>query len=586
MSNWTQLGSSLIGEAIGDNFGQSIAMSSDGTTVAVGAYLNDGAGMNAGSVRVFKWNGTAWNQLGGDIDGAAAQDRFGTSVALSADGTVLAVGANQNDGASGNASDNRGHVRIYIWDVGTSTWTLDNTFVGETTGDRFGVRVALSANGRIVAIGANFNDLSGADSGRVYVYYKDISDNWALRGSSIGGLTTNSFLGTSVALSSDGNIVAMGATGYDNNNGYVQVMEWDNNTSNWVQKGSTIVGVNTLELNFPLNEPMTSTDHRPLLGNSVALSSNGLILAIGAIRDTSGGVVYPVWESGCVYVYEWVANAWSLRGPLISGVATGEEFSRSIDLSADGNILAVGADLNATAAANAGQVRIFQWSGSSWVQLGSSLNGEADPNFFGISVALSSDGSIVASGATADFSYKGKVRVFSYPLTVPCLPVGTRVLTAAGYKAVEELAQDDLIVTSEGQAVPFRVYTTDISVTTEKSAPYLIPANIFGKFPVKDLTLSPNHAFQSRPGIWQIPQYAAMMNPAIRQIGIGKPVTYYHIETPDYFKDNLVVEGTVVESFAHKQLRKGEIVYSYSPRYNGFIRSQAARQMQARLTKS
>ena len=84
-------------------------MSSDGSIVAIGAYLNDGAGTDAGHVRVYEYSGSSWSQKGGDIDGEAANDQSGYSVSLSSDGSIVAIGAYLNDGAGNGA----GHVRVY-----------------------------------------------------------------------------------------------------------------------------------------------------------------------------------------------------------------------------------------------------------------------------------------------------------------------------------------------------------------------------------------------------------------------------------------------------------------------------------------
>ena len=229
---------------------------------------------------------------------------------------------------------------------------------------------------------------------------------------------------------------------------------------------------------------------------------------------------------------------------------------------------------------------MYTWNGSTWAQRGSDIIGTSVDDFSGV-VSLSSDGSILAIGALAHNSETGQVRIYQYTTqAVSCLPAGTRVLTTNGYKAVEKLEKDDLIVTSDGKAVNYTVYVSKLKATNEITAPYLIPARTFGKFPVKDLVLSPNHAFQSRPGIWQIPKYAAQQRPAIQQINVGKPVTYYHIETPNYFEDNLVVDGTVVESYASKQVSKCEIFYSYSAKYDGLIRGRRGpNQIKERLAK-
>ena len=90
--------------------GTSVALSADGSIVAIGATLNDGqAGINSGHVRVYEYNGSSWKQKGPDIDGEAEGDESGYSVSMSADGSIVAIGARFND-ASGDSS---GHVRVY-----------------------------------------------------------------------------------------------------------------------------------------------------------------------------------------------------------------------------------------------------------------------------------------------------------------------------------------------------------------------------------------------------------------------------------------------------------------------------------------
>ena len=95
-----------------------MSLSSDGTEVAIGAWGNDATGDTAGHVRVYEWNSgtSSWDQKGGDIDGEAAGDFSGVSVSLSSDGAKVAIGAYDNDGANGLES---GHVRVYS--ITTST---------------------------------------------------------------------------------------------------------------------------------------------------------------------------------------------------------------------------------------------------------------------------------------------------------------------------------------------------------------------------------------------------------------------------------------------------------------------------------
>jgi len=165
----------------------------------------------------------------------------------------------------------------------------------------------------------------------------------------------------------------------------------------------------------------------------------------------------------------------------------------------------------------------------------------------------------------------------SYPLTitnpapnVPCFPAGTRILTASGYKAVETLAQGELVVTADGRQVPVKIYGKHLSETTTVTAPFRVPKGALGpSTPVQDLVLSPDHAFQIRKGLWMLPKRAALMSERIEQISIGNPVTYFHLECPQYLRDNLIVDGTVVESYGGKTKNP----YTYSESLKGYTRT-------------
>jgi hypothetical protein len=125
--------------------------------------------------------------LGGDIYGEAALDYYGYSVSLSRDGSVVAIGANLNDGTSGTSLANRGHVRVYQRDTFNTTiapigWTqLGSDIDGEAINDQSGFSVALSRDGLSVAIGAINNDgtsgTSLADRGHVRIYKRDLPIN-------------------------------------------------------------------------------------------------------------------------------------------------------------------------------------------------------------------------------------------------------------------------------------------------------------------------------------------------------------------------------------------------------------------------
>ena len=170
---WIQRGSDINGEAAGDYSGSSVSLSSNGNTVAIGAIYNDASGnllSTAGHVRIYDWNVSEWTQRGLDIDGEAAGDNSGWSVSLSSDGNRIAVGAIYND-ASGNLLPDAGHVRVYQWNQLSSTWTqLGLDIDGEATGDNSGRSVRLSSDGNTVAIGATLNDSSLSNAGHVRVF--------------------------------------------------------------------------------------------------------------------------------------------------------------------------------------------------------------------------------------------------------------------------------------------------------------------------------------------------------------------------------------------------------------------------------
>ena len=163
---WTQVGSDIDGEAAGDQSGDSVSMSSDGTRVAIGCYWNDGTGTDAGHVRVYAESGGRGPRWA-DIDGEAAGDQSGRSVSMSSDGTRVAIGAPYNDD-NGSSS---GHVRVYDWNSGTSQWTqVDSDIDGEAAGDQSGGLVSMSSDGTRVAIGAKWNDGTGTSAGHARVY--------------------------------------------------------------------------------------------------------------------------------------------------------------------------------------------------------------------------------------------------------------------------------------------------------------------------------------------------------------------------------------------------------------------------------
>jgi hypothetical protein len=336
-STWTQVGADIDGEAAGDWSGYSVAMSSDGSRVAIGANQNNGTGPSAGHVRVYDLVGSTWTQVGADIDGEAAGDLSGYSVAMSSDGSRVAIGAYGNDGTGTDA----GHVRVYDYDIVSSTWTQVGADIdGEAANDESGYSVSLSSDGSRVAIGAYFNDGTGTDAGHVRVYdYDIVSSTWTQVGADIDGEADGDWSGWSVAMSSDGNTVAIGSPlndGKGTYSGHVRVYSWDGGA--WTQVGADIDG--------------EAAGDRS--GYSVAMSSDGSRVAIGA-DDNDGKGTY----SGHVRVYSWDGGAWTQVGADIDGEAAGDRSGYSVAMSSDGSRVAIGANQNDGTGVDAGHVRVW-----------------------------------------------------------------------------------------------------------------------------------------------------------------------------------------------------------------------------------
>ena len=161
-SAWAQVGDDIDGEAADDLSGYSVSLSSDGTRVAIGAPLNDSNGNDSGHVRVYDYNGNAWAKVGDDIDGEAADDLSGSLSPCQAMARGWRLGRLE-------MSSSAGHVRVYEYSGGG--WAQLGTDIdGEAADDQSGFSVSLSSDGTRVAIGAPLNDSNGNNSGHVRVY--------------------------------------------------------------------------------------------------------------------------------------------------------------------------------------------------------------------------------------------------------------------------------------------------------------------------------------------------------------------------------------------------------------------------------
>ena len=367
--------------AANDQFGYSCALSSNGDTAIVGVPYDDiGAQSNAGSAVVFTRNKTTWTQ---DValtnSSSLANDDFGFSVDLSSDGNTAIVGAPSDDiGALSNA----GCAEVFTRSGGTWTRQAKLTDSSGASNDVFGYSVALSGDGNTAICGAKFDSPSGASSGSAVVFTRS-GGTWTQQASlthSVGAAGAN--FGSSVDLSSDGNTAIVG-TPNDSSVGSANgsAVIFTRSGSTWTEQATlrnssgasgdalgTSVALssdgNTAIAGAPSAAPgglgtagnavvftrsgATWTQQAVLtyssksffeqFGKSVSLSSDGNVLIIGAPGAPSGN------NSGIAVMFVRNNGVWNQQSVLsyLSGTL-GDYLGVSVALSADSNVAIAGA---------------------------------------------------------------------------------------------------------------------------------------------------------------------------------------------------------------------------------------------------
>ena len=333
----------------GDQFGSSLALSDDGTTLAAGAISEDSADAringnqadntanNAGAVYVFARTGSRWSQQAyvksSSPNGADANDLFGYSVGLSADGNTLAVGAYDEAGSSNiinGPEDNNapGTGAVFVFTRSGASWSRQ-AYLKASTQDRadsLGAWVAISDDGNTVAAGApdedslttGINTVETGHSGRIgtlddisvgaaYVFIRS-GTKWFQQASfkaSNSGI--EDWFGVRLALSGDGNTLAVSAPNEDGAAKGINGRQDDNSAGEagalylFTRAGTTWT--------FQSYVKGSNTEAFDEFSSGVALSRNGA-LAVGARSEDGGargangnGNDNSVTGSGAVYLF-------------------------------------------------------------------------------------------------------------------------------------------------------------------------------------------------------------------------------------------------------------------------------------------
>jgi len=302
---------------IDGRFGFSVALSADGNTLAIGAPGTTVNGSTlAGCVYIYRKTGTEWVKQAKIVSlnpqyGAG----FGHSVSLSADGNRVAMGAPRHIVAGRTL----GYVAIYEY---SSTWHFNDEYLQSTFGydnanAGFGWRVALSADGTKLAMSAPYMFVNESQAGAVFftdtvprttgTYFSDVQ-------------IADGFFGEALAIDTNGITLFIGEPGSSNPQGVLKtgaahVMPVDRSTRHklWV-----------------------STPQEDAQFGYAITTAGDAFVASAILEDTS------VADTGSVYVFTKTAGVWAQRLDF-DGVQSNGYFGSAVALSATGNVLAIGA---------------------------------------------------------------------------------------------------------------------------------------------------------------------------------------------------------------------------------------------------
>ena len=419
---------------------------------------NDNSLYSSGAVYIFTRSGTGWSQQAYiKASNPGQSDKFGFVVALSQDGSTLAVSAPGEASAAKGVNDNQNDDSIpeagavYVFTRSGTAWSQQAYIKASNTGeagvgdqfsdgDRFGFSLALSADGATIAVGAiaedsgakgingDQNDNSQPGSGAVYVFGRN-GANWSQQAYIKASNTDAADLfGYSVGLSADGNTLA--ASAYDEDSSAREI----NGVQDKNRRGTGAIYV-FMRAGASWSQQAylkaSNAETGDSLGYSIAISQDGNTIAGGAgdedcrMPGVFAGAVHLCQDdqpednsNGAVYVFVRNGTTWTQQAFIKSSNPGKEDwFGSRLTLSGDGNTLAVGAqvedggskgingDQKNQSAEDSGAIYFFTRTGATWKQVAYVKASNADAyDEFGSAMALSKDGKLMAVGARGEAS--------------------------------------------------------------------------------------------------------------------------------------------------------------------------------------
>jgi hypothetical protein len=370
-----------------------------------------------------------------NLTGNNEYDYAGSSVAISPGGDFLAIGFKEASGLT----EKSGVVRVYQR-LGEMYVPLGGELLGNATGDEFGASVSMSTDGRRVAIGARgSSSFDKTRNGVVQVFqYDQASSTWLQIGSSIQGLDDNDEFGFSVSLSGDGFRFASGSPGGNGRKGSAGVYQYDG--EDWMRIGDTLIGA----------------DINDRYGFSVSLSSYGDILAVGAYSET----VEYMENCGSVNVYNFSGSNWTNIGQRLIGNHVGAHFGWATSLSGNGQRIVIGSKGHMVEnVTNVGACEVFELDDGNWTQIGEFL-GEKESDETGSHVSMALDGTVFSCSKLNHFddgSSNGEVVILDE-------------VESGGWNIVGELKSSQGISPSFGSAVGISEFGQHLVIGAEEYA--------------------------------------------------------------------------------------------------------------------
>ena len=446
--------------------GRGVALSGDGTTLAVGApheasgakgvggNQRDNSVFEAGAVYVYTRTGSGWTQQAYlKASNPQMSAGFGHYVALSDDGNTLAVSAywesSNAKGIDGNQQDESipQAGAVYVFSRRGGAWTqqayvkASNTGEAGTAdtfgeGDQFGFSLALSGDGATLAVGAltedggvagidgDGADNSAASAGAVYVFART-GGTWSQQAYlKPANIDAGDLFGYAVALTRDGSVLAVGA--FDEDGSTRQINGPPDNRANGSGAAYVFTRAGRAWSQEAYLKP-SNGEAQDAFGVDVALSVDGTTLLVGSLDEDCAATVVNApgcdndWREdlsmGAAYVFVRTGSTWSQQAFLkSSNMGPNDTFSERLTLSGDGNVAVISAsveDGGATGingrdddrAIDAGAVYLFTRSGTEWRQQAyiKGANTEAFDQFGG-SVSLDRSGRLLVVGAPGEDS--------------------------------------------------------------------------------------------------------------------------------------------------------------------------------------